>query len=43
MSNTFALTKAYPVRWFIDVAGQRIRSEERQRHWFPLHQWIKVA
>lgn len=43
LSNTFALTKAYPVRWFIDVAGQWIRSKERQRHWFPLHQWIKVA
>ena len=43
MSNTFALTKAYPVRWFIDVAGQWIRSEERQRNWFPLHQWVKVA
>ncbi len=43
LSNTFALTKAYTVRWFIDVAGQWIRSEERQRHWFPLHQWIKVT
>jgi RNA-directed DNA polymerase len=43
LSNTFALTKAYPVRWFTDVAGQWIRSGERQRHWFPLHQWIKVA
>jgi retron-type reverse transcriptase len=20
-----------------------VRREERQRHWFPLHQWIKVA
>jgi len=43
LSNTMALTRAYPVCWFIDVAGQWIRSEERQRHWFPLHQWIKVA
>ncbi|MCW5213066.1 group II intron reverse transcriptase/maturase, partial [Desulfobulbus sp. TB] len=25
LSNTFALTKGYPVRWFIDVAGQWIR------------------
>jgi group II intron reverse transcriptase/maturase len=43
LSNTMALTRAYPNRWFTDVAGQWIRSEERQRHWFPLHQWIKVA
>jgi len=43
LSNTMALTRAYPVRWFIDVAGQWIRSEERQWHWFPLHQWIKAA
>lgn len=43
LSNTMALTRAYPNRWFLDVAGQWIRSEERQRHWFPLHQWINVA
>ena len=43
LSNTMALTRAYPNRWFIDVAGQWIRSEERQRHWFSLHQWINVA
>ncbi len=42
LSNTMALTRAYSNRWFIDVAGQWIRSEERQRHWFPLHQWINV-
>jgi len=43
MSNTFALTRAYSVQWFIDQAGQWIRSEHKLRHWFPLHQWIKVT
>ncbi|NOQ47287.1 MAG: group II intron reverse transcriptase/maturase [Desulfobulbaceae bacterium] len=43
MSNTFALTKAYPVQWFIDQAGQWVRSEHRLRHWFPVNQWIKVT
>ena len=43
LSNTFAVTRGYPVRWFIDVAGQWIRSTERQKGWFPLDQWIKVT
>ncbi|MGL1932367.1 MAG: group II intron reverse transcriptase/maturase [Desulfotalea sp.] len=43
LSNTMALTRAYPNRWFIDVVGQYIRSEERQLHWFPLHQWIIIT
>lgn len=43
ISNTFALTRAYPVRWFIDQVGQWTRSEHKERHWFPLHQWIKVT
>lgn len=43
LSNSFAVTKGYTVQWFIDVAGQWIRSTERQKDWFPLHQWIKVA
>jgi RNA-directed DNA polymerase len=42
LSNTFALTRGYPVQWFVDVAGQWIRSTERQKGWFPLHQWIRV-
>ena len=43
LSHTRALEKAYPVRWFIQQAGQVIRSEEKLKHWFPLRQWIKVA
>jgi len=42
-SNTFALTKAYTVEWFIDQAGQWIRSNHRMRDWFPLRQWIRVT
>ncbi len=29
-------------RWFMDVAGQLIRSEKKQHHWIPLDQWINV-
>jgi len=42
-SNTFALTKAYTVEWFIDQAGQWIRSNHRMRDWFPLRHWIRVT
>lgn len=42
-SNTFALTKAYPVKWFIDQRGQWIRSNHLLRDWFPLHQWIRLT
>jgi len=42
LSNTFALTKAYPVRWFTDQAGQWVRLVHKLRHWFPVNQWIKV-
>ena len=42
-SNTFALTKAYTVEWFIDQVGQWIRSNHRMRDWFPVHHWIRVT
>jgi group II intron reverse transcriptase/maturase len=42
-SNTFALTKAYTVEWFIDQKGQWIRSNHRMRDWFPVHHWIRVT
>ncbi len=42
-SNTFALTRAYSVEWFIDHAGQWIRSNHRMREWFPLSHWIRVT
>jgi group II intron reverse transcriptase/maturase len=43
LSHTRALEKAYSVRWFIQQAGQMIRSNEKLRHWFPVRRWIKVA
>jgi RNA-directed DNA polymerase len=42
-SNTFALTKGYTVEWFIDEAGQWIRSNYRMRDWFSLRHWIRVT
>ena len=42
LSNTFAVTKAYPNRWFIQDLGQSIRSEQRLRHWFELSLWIRL-
>ena len=43
LSRTFALHLAYPNRWFIDQFGQRIRSKDKLKHWFPLDQWIRVT
>lgn len=43
LSHTIALAKAYPVRWFINVIGQEIRSNDKMKHWFSLDQWIKVT
>ena len=43
LSRTFALHRAYPNRWFIDQFGQRIRSNDKLKHWFPLSQWVKVT
>ena len=43
LSNTFAVTKAYPNRWFIAEMGQIIRSDQKLAHWFDVHQWIRLA
>ncbi len=43
LSNTFAVTKAYPNRWFIDEMGQVTRSDKQLPHWFAVHQWIRLA
>jgi RNA-directed DNA polymerase len=43
LSRTFALHKAFPNRLFIDQFGQRIRSNDKLKHWFPLSQWIRVT
>ena len=43
LSNTFALTNAYPVSWFIDRMGQEIRSNRKLSHWFEIKRWINLA
>ena len=43
LSNTFAVTKAYSVGWFIGEKGQFIRSEQQLAHWFAIRQWISLA
>jgi group II intron reverse transcriptase/maturase len=42
LSNTSAVTKAYPNRWFIQDLGQTIRSDQALPHWFDLSQWIRL-
>jgi RNA-directed DNA polymerase len=43
LSCTVALSKAYPVGWFIGEMGQAIRSDRQLPHWFELHHWIRLA
>lgn len=43
LSHTFALSKAYPNRWFIQEKGQKIRSTESHLHWFDICQWVRVT
>jgi len=43
LSHTFAVSKAYPVAWFIGEMGQAIRSDRQLPHWFELRQWISLA
>ena len=43
LSNTRAVTKAYPNSWFINLKGQEIRSDQKLAHWFDVSQWIIPA
>jgi RNA-directed DNA polymerase len=43
LSNTYAVTKAYPVRWFTGEMGQVIRSNQQLPHWFELRRWIRLT
>jgi RNA-directed DNA polymerase len=43
LSNTFAVTKAYPNNWFINLKGQEIRSDRKLAHWFEVSQWIRLT
>jgi RNA-directed DNA polymerase len=43
LSHTFAVTRAYPVGWFIGEMEQAIRSDKQLPHWFEVSQWIRLA
>ena len=43
LSHTFAVTRAYPVRWFVRDMGQAIRSDRQLAHWLDLQQWIRLS
>lgn len=43
LSHTFAVDRAYPNRYFIKEMGLKVRSSEKQPHWFELYQWIRVT
>jgi len=43
LSNSFALTKAYPVGWFTGEMGQAIRSNQQQPHWFEVSKWVRLT
>lgn len=42
-SNCFAVTKAYPNRWFIDELGLKVVSNQAKPHWFDVKTWIKLT
>jgi len=43
LSNTRAVTRAYPNSWFINLKGQEIRFDRKLAHWFEVSQWIRLA
>ena len=43
LSHPFALSKAFPVRWFTHELGQVIKSNQGFPHRYPLSRWIKVT
>jgi RNA-directed DNA polymerase len=43
LSKTMAVSRAYPNKWFIEVKGQAIRSDQKLAHWFDVNQWVYLA
>ena len=43
LSNTFAVTRAYPVGWFVGDMGQAIRSNKQLGHWFDVDRWLRLT
>jgi len=42
LSHTFAVSRAYPVGWFVGELGQAIRSNRQLPHWFDVDRWIRL-
>ncbi len=43
LSYSWAVTLAYPVRWFTERLGQFIRSNAKLEHWFEVRIWIRLV
>jgi len=43
LSNTYAVNRAYPNRWFIHEMNLRVRSEEQHPRWLSIKTVIKVT
>lgn len=43
LSQTVAMSKAYPNRWFTGEMGQVICSDRKLLHWLDVRRWISLA
>ena len=43
LSVVRAVTRAYPNSWFINLKGQKVRSDQKMAHWFDVSQWVRLA
>ncbi len=43
LSNTYAVNRGYPNRWFINEMNLRVRTEEHHSHWLSIKTGIKVT
>lgn len=43
LSHANAVERAYPNKWFAEVVGLKIRSNEKQGHWFDTRKWVRLA
>ena len=42
LSNSWAVNRAYPVSWFVEIHGQVIQSNRELPHWFGLQRWVRL-
>lgn len=43
LSRTMAVNMAFGNDWFINTCGQKIRSNEKRRHWFGVNKWVHLT